>query len=185
MRRAALTSGIALIAGVVSCTGEDQRSGARADTAVAARRATHAATPANDYVGLQYDVLPDGFHFEGGAVIPPSTGGLAGSFDFAHVNTPRGDMIWLDTLGPATTRGLPNRIVRAELRIPPIANDERLYLGSCEVEGKIDARVVAIAVSAAKDRQSTRVRQAWRANPVAARFDVIPVTGASCEEPGS
>jgi hypothetical protein len=40
-------------------------------------------------------------------------------------------------------------------------------------------------VSARNDRRANEVRHAWRTNPGAARFDVIPVTGVVCEEPGS
>jgi hypothetical protein len=167
-----------------ACGRRDARSTARVDTAVAVHRPAPAGTT-TDYVGLQYDVLPEDFHFEGGAVLPPVNGGLAGSFDFAHVKTPRGDMIWLDTLGPATSRGLPNRIVRAELRVPPLSADERLFMGSCDAGGKVDPRIVAIAVNPTNAARSEKVRQAWRANPSAARFDLIPVRGISCEEPGA
>jgi hypothetical protein len=172
------------LAVIAACTRQDARSTARVDTAVAVRRPAPAGTT-TDYVGLQYDVLPEDFHFEGGAVLPPVSGGLAGNFDFAHVKTPRGDMVWLDTLGPATSRGLPNRIVRAELRIPPLSADERLFMGSCDAGGKVDPRIVAIAVSATNASRSDKVRQAWRANPSAARFDLIPVGGIACEEPGA
>jgi len=173
------------VALAAACNTQDARSRARVDTAVGIRRPAPAGSTTTDYVGLQYDVLPEDFHFEGGAVIPPVNGGLAGNFDFARVSTPRGDMIWLDTLGPATSRGLPNRIVRAELRIPPLSADERLFMGSCDAGGKVDPRIVAIAVGPTNASRSAKIRQAWRANPRAARFDLIPVTGIACEEPGT
>ena len=176
---------VAALALAAGCDRQDARSTARVDTAVGLRRPAPAGSTTTNYVGLQYDVLPEDFHFEGGAVLPPSVGGLAGTYDFEHVSTPRGDMIWLDTLGPATSRGLPNRIVRAELRIPPLSADERLFMGSCDAGGKVDPGIVAIAVSAANASRSDKVRQAWRANPGAARFELVPVKDISCEEPGA
>jgi hypothetical protein len=185
MRRHRVWSCVVAATLAAACNGQDARSRARVDTAVGIRRAAPAGSTATDYVGLQYDVLPEDFHFEGGAVIPPVSGGLAGNFDFAHVRTPRGDMIWLDTLGPATSRGLPNRIVRAELRIPRLSADERLFMASCDAGGKVDPRIVAIAIGPANAARSAKIRQAWRANPRAARFELIPVAGISCEEPGA
>jgi len=139
---------------------------------------------ANNYVGLKYESLPSNLVYEGGAVLPRGTGGLNGDYDFSHVRTPRGDMIWLDTLA-AQGGGTPARIVRAELTIPPLANDERLFMASCDVGGKFDSRVVAIVVSEPNVTQFTKIRQAWRVNVRAARFDVIPVSGVVCEDPGT
>jgi len=63
-------------------------------------------------------------------------------------------------------------------------------MSSCSTDGKLDPRVVAIVVtsqSATVDstRQLTAIRQAWRANGASGQFDVIPVTGIVCDEPGS
>lgn len=140
--------------------------------------------PPTDYVGLQYDSLPAGFKYEGGSVIPRGTSGVDADYDFSHIMTPRGDMIWLDTIGAPTAKGLPARIVRAELTIPPLAHDERLFLASCDVNGKFDSRVAAIVVDEPNVTKYTKIRQAWRVNPQSGRFDVIPVTGVTCEEPG-
>jgi len=99
-------------------------------------------------------------------------------------------MVWLDSIVAVSQRGRPTRIVRAELKVPPLAADERLVLSSCSVDGKLDPRVVAIVVtsqSAAVDSsaRSTTIRQAWRADAAAAQFEVIPVTAIACDEPGS
>jgi hypothetical protein len=141
---------------------------------------------ASNYVGLKYGSLPSNLSYEGGVVLARGTGGLNGDYDFSHVRTPHGDMIWLDTLDAHSGgAGAPTRIVRAELTIPPLANDERLFMASCDVGGKFDSRVVAIVVSEPNVTQFTKVRQAWRVNVRAARFDVIPISGVVCEEPGS
>jgi hypothetical protein len=157
------------------------------DTAVAANAAADTNTPpvssSNRYVGLRYDSLPAGVTYKGGGVISPSP--TNGTYDFAHVSTPRGDMIWLDTLGAAPARGQPAKIVRAELVVPPLAADERVFLSSCDVNGKLDPLIVAIVVTEPKVTKSTNVRQAWRANLRAGRFDLIPLSGITCEDPGS
>jgi hypothetical protein len=132
------------------------------------------------YVGLHYTTLPSRLKNEGGAVLPHTANGLKGDFAFTHVKTPRGDMIWLDSLSKGKN---PTRVVRAELVIPPLANDERLFMASCDADGKFDSRIVAIVVNEAKATKFTQIRQAWRANTVSSRFDVIPLAGVTCEEP--
>lgn len=186
--------GILLIA--AGCSGSASKSGdARPmDTAAVASTAAPGAPGASsgasplrsqtDYVGLQYDSLPAGFKYESGSVLPRGSGGVNADYDFSHVMTPRGDMIWLDTIGAPTGKGLPARIVRAELRIPTLAPDERLFLASCDVAGKFDSRVAAIVVNEPNATKFSKIRQAWRVNPQAGRFDVIPLTGVTCEEPG-
>ena len=88
-------------------------------------------------------------------------------------------MLWLETLDGR------ERVVRAELRVPPLAADERLMIGSCDVNGRLDARVVAIVVAEPGVTRLTKIRQAWRADAQAGRFDLLPVAGIVCEEPGS
>jgi hypothetical protein len=155
------------------------RSGATSGSAGRAKR-----QPAS-YLGLQYDSLPSSFTYKGGSAIPRAPRGPAVDYDFAHVMTPRGEMIWLDTIASAPAHGPPTRMVRAELTIPPLANDERVFMASCDVGGKLDPLVVAIVVNESNATRFTKVRQAWRANIRGARFDVIPVTGVTCEDPGS
>ncbi len=132
------------------------------------------------YVGLHYSALPSRLTNEGGAVLPRTASGPKGDFAFTHVKTPRGDMIWLDSLAKGAT---PTRVVRAELVIPPLANDERLFMASCDADGKLDTRIVAIVVNEKNATKFKQIRQAWRANTVSSRFDVIPVAGVTCEEP--
>ena len=58
-------------------------------------------------------------------------------------------------------------------------------LASCDANGRLDPFVVAIVVNEANVTRFTKVRQAWRANAKAHRFDIIPVAGIVCEDPGS
>ena len=139
---------------------------------------------ATHYLGVRYDSLPAEIKYEGGSVLSRGANGVAGDYDFAHVRTPRGDMIWLDTVDARGGKA-PVRVVRAELTIPPLANDERLFMASCDAGGKFDSRVVAIVVDEPNATRFAKIRQAWRANIAAGRFDVIPVTGVVCEDPGS
>jgi hypothetical protein len=88
-------------------------------------------------------------------------------------------MLWLETLDGR------ERVVRAELRVPPLAADERLLIGSCDSNGHLDPRIVAIVVGDSTATRFTNVRQAWRADSGAGQFELLPVAGIVCEEPGS
>ena len=137
-----------------------------------------------NYVGLRYEDLPKGFRYHAGAVITPSPAPGA-DYAFSQVSTPKGEMIWLDSLGASIRNGDRARTVRAALVIPPLAKDERLFMASCDARGKLDPMVVAIVVNEANASRFTQIRQAWRADAGASRFDVIPVDGVVCEEPGT
>jgi hypothetical protein len=187
MNRSIRTSFRAVLATALAaaCSGREsgtvRREASSPDTAVAARTGASSTS----YIGLRYDSLPADVKFEGGAVIPARVNGPLADYDFTHVRTLRGDMIWLDTIGAPVGRGLRARIVRGELTIPPLAPDERLFMASCDIGGRFDGHIVAIVVSEPNVSRFTKVRQAWRANPVSGRFDIIPVRGVVCEEPGS
>jgi hypothetical protein len=114
-------------------------------------------------------------------VLPRNRGGA--EFELAFLKTPRGDVIWFDSL-THTSRPTPTRTVRAELTVPPLGPDERLFFASCSVAGKLDPRVVAIVVNEPNVTTFTKVRQAWRANVDRGEFELIPVTGITCEETG-
>lgn len=162
-------------AGCTGCTrgSEQSRASTPPDTAVAA---PSTKPPATSYLGLRYDSMPPHITYRAGSVTP-------GNFDFALVNTPRALMIWLDSITDSRGAGGPAKIVRAELAIPPLASDERVFMSSCDVNGTLDPMVVAIIVDEPNVTRYTKVRQAWRANARASRFDVIPVDGLSCEQP--
>jgi hypothetical protein len=142
-------------------------------------------TSAAKYVGIRYDSLPPRFKLESGALLPKSPGASAAAFDLDRVRTPRGEMIWLDSLVAVPGRARPGRIVRAELKVPPLAADERVIVSSCDVDGRLDPHVVAVVVVEANQSKFTSIRQAWRANAATGQFDVIPVTGIVCDETGS
>lgn len=174
---------------VLGCTRTDSRADApklpATDTAVAAATTTTPAQRAKaNYVGLRYEGLPRGFAYHAGSVITPSPPS-GGDYAFSQVGTPKGEMIWLDSLGAPIRNGDRARTVRASLVIPPLAKDERLFMASCDVSGKLDPMVVAIVVSEPNGSRFTKIRQAWRADAAASRFDVLPLAGIVCEEPGS
>jgi hypothetical protein len=125
--------------------------------------------------------MPRGVSYVSGAVLPPRRGG--GEYEIAHLKTPRGEMIWFDSLAH-TSRPTPTRTVRAELRVPPLSRDERLFLASCNVNGKLDVRIVAIVVNEPNVTTFAKVRQAWRVNVERGEFELVPVTGITCEETG-
>ncbi|MEP6492461.1 MAG: hypothetical protein ABJF01_07280 [bacterium] len=165
-----------------ACSKETARDSTRTDTAIAPRDAgaspSAAGTGAGGYVGLRHDPLPTGVQPEGGALL---TGALA-NYAFTHVHTPHGDMIWLDSLaGGGGSRG---KTVRATLTIPLLARDERLFMASCDANSHLDSRVVAIVVTEPGTTKFTKIRQAWRVNERSGRFDLIPVAGITCEDPG-
>lgn len=163
----------------------DTTHGDSAATSATSSAAGGASAAKTRYVGLQYDSLPHDITYRGGAVIAPGPATHNADYDVAHVTTPNGDMVWLDTLGAPVGRGLRAKIVRAELAVPQLANDERLFIASCDANGKLDPLVVALVVNEPGATRFTKIRQAWRVNIAAARFDLIPVAGIVCEDPGS
>ena len=133
------------------------------------------------FVGNRYESLPKGVTLVSGAVLPASR--ATGEYELARVKTARGEMIWFDSLAH-TSRATPARTVRAELRVPPLSRDERLFMASCDVAGKLDPRVVAIVVNEPSVTTFSKIRQAWRVNAGTGHFELIPVAGITCEEPG-
>ena len=178
----------ALAIAVAACSPDSSRrvksDGAPSDSARRAAVPTmshdSAFRGATYYVGLHYTSLPSRITNEGGAVLPHTAKGPKGDFAFSHVKGPRGDMIWLDSLD-SKSKG--TRIVRAELVIPPLATDERLFMASCDAAGKFDPQIVAIVVNQPNASKFTQIRQAWRANTSTGHFDLIPIAGVTCEEP--
>jgi hypothetical protein len=174
---------------VMGCTQTDSRADApklrATDTAVGATMTTSPAQRAKaNYVGLRYEGLPHGFAYHAGSVITPAPAS-GGDYAFSQVGTPKGEMIWLDSLGASIRNGDRARTVRASLVIPPLAKDERLFLASCDLHGKLDPMIVAIVVNEPNASRYTKIRQAWHANVATSRFEVIPLDGVVCEEPGS
>lgn len=185
----ALALAVAVVSTALGCTRTDSSADsprrATTDTAVSATMTTSPAQRAKaNYVGLRYEALPRGFAYHAGSVITPGPVS-GGDYAFSQVATPKGEMIWLDSLGAALRNGDRARIVHASLVIPPLAKDERLFMASCDVSGKLDPMVVAIVVNEVNASRFTKIRQAWRADVGASRFDVVPLDGVVCEDPGS
>ena len=100
------------------------------------------------YVGIDYDPLPPGVMLR---KRHRSLGkdGLPSRFVLSHVSTPRGLMVWLDSLTPADAgAGARRRIVRAVMDDPKHAPGERLMIGTCDVKGKLDGAIVAVVQDA-------------------------------------
>ena len=180
---------VALAAGACGdySSSDESRNIRSRDSGMAGRPATpEAVVGRTSYVGMRYGSLPSGFSYKAGSTFSRGSGG-AGRYAVSQVRTPRGDMLWLETIEPGDggRRATAARVVRAELRVPPLAADERLMIGSCDVSGRLDARVIAIVVADSGVTRLTKIRQAWRADTQAGRFDLLPLAGIVCEEPGS
>lgn len=171
-------AGIATIILLSACSSESSRSTRSGDSSSDASRNSNASRPTPAGTPERGESLPPGVKLQGGATIPKT------DYVFRRVTTPRGDALWLDSIVRRGGRTAA-RIRRAELALPPLAADERLMLASCDVNGRLDPFVVAIVVSEANVTRYTKVRQAWRASPSARRFDIIPIAGIVCEDPGS
>jgi hypothetical protein len=170
---------------LAACSGDQSRKDSQESTATAAGIVVSAAefSSASKYLGIRYDSLPPAFTFVSGALLPGSSGAGGSGFDLDLIRTPRGEMLWLDSIVAVSSHGRPSRVVRAELKVPPLASDERLVMSTCDVDGHVDPRVVAIVIIGPGEAQVPPVRQAWRANAVSGAFDVIPVTGVACGQP--
>ncbi len=157
------------------------KSATSVDTAAAVQSSSPSAPRNASLVGLAYTSLPPGMTLVSGAVIPTSG---AQTFDVAHVATPAGDRLLLESAGPKIA-GAASHLIVADLALPPMSANERLVMASCDVNGKLDPRVMAVVEILPDRAQFTRVRQAWRADLDGKRFEIIPVDGIVCEEPGS
>jgi hypothetical protein len=176
-RRMLAASVVAFVV-LAACSGESSRSERATDTAISASPSARGGTSSSRNGAVRGESLPRGMKLEGGATIPHT------DYVFRRVSTPRGDSLWLDSMS-TNTRGAVTRIRRAQIAVPPLAADERMMLASCDVNGRLDPFVVAIVVSEANATRFAKVRQAWRANPKTRAFDIVPVAGIVCEDPGS
>ena len=175
---------LSVLAVATACSREPIRKTGVTDTVASTTSASPSTRSAPDlssghYVGVHHDPMPAGVTAEGGALIRVGKG----DYSVSHVRARGVDMLWLDSIVPGKTQN-PEKVVIAELRIPPLDRDERLFMASCDVRGQFDSRVVAIVVNETGVAKFAKIRQAWRADVVRGRFDVIPVTGITCEDPG-
>jgi hypothetical protein len=184
MLRVILKLPLAVALALVACSSDAARKERSSDVAAAGTGTLPSSSPptvaSGRYIGTRHGPLPSGIVSQGGALV--RIDGV--DYAFTHVRTPTGDMVWLDSIvsGGGQT---PTKIVRAELRVPPLARDERLLMASCDVDGRLDGRVVAVVVNEPNVTKVTKIRQAWRADGRLGRFDVIPVAGIVCEDPGT
>jgi hypothetical protein len=173
---------LAVALGLVACSGDASRKEGSSD--VAAAGSVPSSSPPNvaggRYIGTRHGLLPAGIVSQGGALV--RINGV--DYAFTHVRTRTGDMVWLDSVASGAGQ-TPIKVVRAELRVPPLAHDERLLMASCDVDGRLDGRIVAIVVNEPNVTKVTKIRQAWRADARLGRFEVIPVAGIVCEDPGT
>jgi hypothetical protein len=179
--RADIALGTALCAALSACSRDSSRDAQSTDTAVVASRNNAGGGARSRDVVPRGESLPSGMKLVSGATIPNT------DYVFRRVATSRGDAVWLDSIGQAgsATSATSTRTRIANLALPPLAADERVMLASCDANGRLDPFVVAIVVNEANVTRFTKVRQAWRANAKAHRFDIIPVAGIVCEDPGS
>ena len=175
-----LLAALLVVAG--ACSGDDARvargSRSRNGAAEKQRNGADRTREASTFVGVRYDPLPAGITYESGTVIL-GTGGQPSRFALSQVKSAHGSMLWLDELLPdeGVTR---RRIVRAAMNLPADTRGERIVIGTCGVAGSFNGDVVARVRNKGKDSD---VVFAWRANPAAARFDTIPTSGVTCDEP--
>jgi hypothetical protein len=126
----------------------------------------------SDYVGTKYSAPPTGVTVKGGSLLPNT------SYALSHVATPSGDMIWFDSVAAG------ERIVRAALPFAALLKDERLFISSCDLNGKLDPAMFAIVLNQGPRSKTTRVIEAWRINVKTATFEMLPIAGVTCEDPG-
>lgn len=163
---------------LLACSGESLRTSRNPDTMIGSRAQKPDAPSRRSTNVSATTALPPGVKFHSGATIPNS------DYVFRRVATSRGEMIWLDSV-TQSTGATPSRELLAELRLPPLAPDERVMLASCDVGRRLDPFVVAIVVNEANVSRFAKVLQAWRADPNTRRFEILPVSGIVCEDPGT
>ena len=166
----------------VACFRETARDGVRTDSAIARPDTAPPDVikdPSRGYVGLQHDPLPPGVKVRGrrdrhGRRVELRVHArphAARRHDLARQHR-------RSSVATETGRCAPR------CPIPPLAADERLFMASCDVNARLDSRVVAVVINEPSVTKFTKIRQAWRVNERRGVFETIPIDGISCEDPG-
>lgn len=135
---------------------------------------------ADQYVGLIYDSreaigLLD--QFGGWVVTDPAVTAEPSSFAIAHSALGPTEMLWLEQEVSRNDDGSVVWQVLDVLVLPELANDEHLSF-ECTLHSQPDGEIHAIGRF--DGQLSTEIRQAWRADREAGRFETMPVNGVSC-----
>jgi len=186
---------IACVVPIIGCSRDASKGTLRTDTATAVVPApvsdsTALASSSSDatgasastFVGMHVSPLPPGVSVKGGSVIMGADG-TPSAFSFSHVERAGHQYVWLDGADESASPNARDRLVRAQVELPPLIGAERLFIGSCDVDGTLDGTVVAIGDRVTKPAKAT-IRAAWRADTAAERFTPIPPKNVACEDPG-
>lgn len=142
-----------------------------------------------NYIGQTYRILPFGLQDLGGWLVGEPTGGRF--YNIAHVqtgglvtDTPQAQkqMLWFETSVPPDSQGVISYQVLDAINLPPLKTSDVL-VGSAGLEcmrnGKRDPELVAIATNSDTDYLQ-QIKQAWRANRQAGKFEEIPPRDIVC-----
>jgi phosphomevalonate kinase len=128
-----------------------------------------------NYIGLQYQKLPQGLIGLGGWVIGDAYAPTI--FGISKIQQTTRQMLWLEII-TNDPDGKARYQVLDILELPQLeANDE--VTTYCRFQGKIDPEIVTVSVH--EDREFlTNIKQAWRANRKTGKFEVFPIDSLIC-----
>jgi hypothetical protein len=129
----------------------------------------------NNYIGLNYQQLPQGLIGLGGWVIGDAYAPTI--FGISKIQKTTQQMLWLEII-TNDPDGKARYQVLDTLELPQLeANDE--VSTYCRSQGKIDPEIVAVSVH--EDTEFlTKIKLAWRANRKTGKFEVLPIDSLVC-----
>lgn len=138
------------------------------------------------YIGLHFDILPDGLESHVGFLL----GGPGTDYVVSVVVRDRGEMLWLERIICHDDSGHAYREIRAVLTLPALQEKEKLIRETCKVNGaatqggqtksEFDPEIVAIGWFEDVYQPPVTISYAWRANPQTESFEVLSPESVTC-----
>lgn len=138
------------------------------------------------YIGLHFDILPDGLE----SFVSFVLGGPGTDYVVSEVVRDSGKMLWLERVICHDERGHAYKEIRAVLILPALQEKEKLITGTCKINGaatpeaatkpEFDIEIVAIGWFEDVHQPPVTMNYAWRANPQTETFEVLSPESVTC-----
>ncbi|UCF64766.1 MAG: hypothetical protein JSW33_02720 [bacterium] len=129
-------------------------------------------------IGLEFgpDSFPSTFEEKTGSVM----GFLEGDeYIIDHVSHKSDELIWFCKLTHRDEEGRPFLKILDILILPPLGQDEQIFLGTCRYRTVEDPEIIAI-VKLIQNEVSAEVIRAWRANRQMKLFEEVSASDVMC-----
>ena len=139
---------------------------------------------AGDLTGKFVPPYPEGWKDKGGACIADGLGpGKSCDYSIGIVEKNSQLILILGKSAPKINPKKARWLVTDQMPYPKTPQDFHVDFGHCEVNGQLDATIIAI-VKTTNTEWYTTVRTAFRANLTTERFEAVPIMGIRCINAG-